>query len=307
MFVPALLPQARSETLLAAAFGDLPGIAAAELPPARGAHDRWLRAVVLGGQGFYAAARAQLRRIPAETADPVLLSLSASAQGSLLRQLGRHAAAAVYDGRALALLPPRSFTDRMVAEPPAAPDVSTKTPGAPESPVTLAEFAAPPDATDAVCDALTGLAADAIGTGRIALAERLLDRVGPFAVGRPRATIREHWVSAETALAAGRPADARPRARAALDLAERCPSVRHRVKSALLVAAAAMACGDLDEAAEYADSVARQCREHELMPLAWACAMLRAGLADPDAAAEAAACGELIAGRGGHFRPAGSV
>ncbi|MET7768605.1 hypothetical protein [Nocardia sp. NPDC005366] len=309
MFAPAPLVDIRSEVLAVAAFGDRPGIAAAELPAAADAGESWLRAVVMGGQGHYAAARAQLRRIRALTTDPVLLSLAASTEGSLLRQLGWHARASVADGRAVALLsdgpllgganPDAVVTSAVPAEQPGALELS--------EPWTLAEFAARPDRVAALCDALTGLAADALGTGRTALATRLLRRVEKVLDARhPRAMIRWHWVSAETALAAGRPESATIHADAALALAEQCPSTRHRVKSLLLVAAAAMTRGDEVAAAEVAGEVAARCREHELLPLGWACAMLRTGLSDSSAADEAAACGAAIARRGGHFRPFGA-
>ncbi|MBB5914710.1 hypothetical protein BJY24_003577 [Nocardia transvalensis] len=287
-----------------AAFGDRPGIAAAELPAARDAVEAWLRAIVLGGQGRYAAARAELRRARRDTRDPVLRSLVTSTEASLLRQLGWHARAAVLDGRALAAVLPdardggeiRSAAHR-----------------------------------EAVCDALTGLAADALGTARPELSARLLERCQLFlgsihsarvnspgdtlaavpdtAAGR-RVLVRWHWVSAETALAApGAGLIARSAAQhadTALELAQRGPSVRHRVKSRLLLAAAAAAAGDLDKSRVFADQVSSQSRENGLLPLRWACAMLRAGVAEGPAAAwasaEAAACAQDLAGHGGVLR-----
>ncbi|MEV0293319.1 hypothetical protein [Nocardia sp. NPDC050710] len=304
MFAPAPFLDIRSEVLAAAAFGDRPGLGAAELPVVSDAVDSWRRAVILGGQGYYAGARAELRALRALTADPVLRSLAASTEGSLLRQLGWHAKAAVADGRAVALVGGTEPAGA-VAEPvdtDALPDLSAL----PEV-STLAEFAARPDRVDALCDALTGLAADALGTGRLTLAARLLRR-GALALDahHPRARIRWHWVSAETALASGLPEWATTHAEAASALAQRCPSVRHRVKSRLLVAAAAATRGDIDAASAEAEIVAVQCREHGLLPLGWACAMLRSGLGDPDAATEAAVHAAAIAGRGGHFRPMGA-
>ncbi|WP_280202302.1 hypothetical protein [Nocardia cyriacigeorgica] len=174
-----------------------------------------------------------------------------------------------------------------------------------------------PGRLDAACDALTGLAADALGTGRTDLAADLLARVrtllgeaaeapGP---DRLRLAIRLHWVSAETALAAGRSVAALPHAEAALALAEQSPSVRHRVKSRLLLAAATAAVGSADRAGELAETVAAECREHGLLPLRWACAMLRTGVAVRDidrtaAQREAAECAATIERLGGRFRPA---
>uniref|UniRef100_UPI0024557AD6 hypothetical protein n=1 Tax=Nocardia carnea TaxID=37328 RepID=UPI0024557AD6 len=195
-----------------------------------------------------------------------------------------------------------------------------------------------PDVLDAAADALTGLAADALGTGRLALAARLLDRCsalladagyvpGPAANGVPagpcapagedrsRALVRLHWVRAETALAGGQGQQALAEAEAARALAECGPSIRHQVKSRLLVAAAAAVTGDTGRAAELATRVDTQCRESGLLPLRWACAMLRSGLpasagepvADTRAAAlaDAAACRALIARRGGRFHDSG--
>ncbi|MFE7796193.1 hypothetical protein [Nocardia sp. NPDC057440] len=287
MSAPSIPIYSESTPLAAAAFGDRRALGAAELPPPRSALDSWHRAVILGGGGHYAAARAELRSLRSRTTDPVLLSLAASTEGSLLRQLGWHARAAVADGRAAALiLPARAERGSEVG----------------------------PDHADAVCDALTGLAADALGTGRLTLATRLLwrsrDALDPEQL-RWRPWVRWHWVSAETALASGRPDPARTHAAAAVELAERGPSIRHRVKSRLLVAAAAAAAGDTERARVLAEAVAAECREYGLLPLRWACAMLRAGVSVDGAAAaagaEAADCAAAIARRGGRFRPDGAA
>ncbi|WP_433195362.1 hypothetical protein ACQP1G_41130 [Nocardia sp. CA-107356] len=285
MFAPPSPIYIESAMLADAAFGTCPGYAAAELPGAVRPLDSWYRAVILGGQGRYAAARAELRSLPASTTDPVLLSLAASTEGSLLRQLGWHARAAAFDGRAAALILPSRSRDHDELG---------------------------PGRVDAVCDALTGLAADALGTGRLALATRLLrrshdelTRAGSSAGWR--ALIRWHWVCAETALASGAADTATPHAATALALAEDGPSVRHRVKSRLLVAATAAASGDSERARVLADEVAEQCREHDLLPLRWASSMLRAGVSvggrAVEAEAEARRCAETIGRRGGHFRP----
>lgn len=245
-----------SEILAATAFGATPGRGAAELPDPPGSLARWHRAVALGAQGRYAAARADLLRLARTPLDPGLRSLVESTRGSLLRQLGGHAAAAAFDGRA----------------------------------ATLALGATGPARAEALADAYTGLAADALGTGRLALAHRLLGRVEPLlAAAPPRARVRWHWVRAETALAGGAAAPALADAGRAVELAEALPSVRHRVKSALLLAASTAASGDLAAAAEKAARVDRDCAAHGLLPLRWACAMLRAGVAEPPVAAAAAA------------------
>ncbi|MBF6192996.1 hypothetical protein U3653_16510 [Nocardia sp. CDC186] len=290
MFAPAPLGDPHVAALAEAAFGAAPGRAAGDLPPASDALGRWYRAVVLGGQGRYAAARAELRRVCNHSTDPVLLSLAGSAEGSFLRQLGWHERAAAFDGRAAALI----LTAGAGAEPHTA-----------ESPVDAAAGYLP-GRGDAICDALTGLAADALGTGRLALAARLLRRSAWAALEHRagwRPEIRLRWVSAETALATGDFEAAAAHAGAALELAERSPSVRHRIKSRLLVAAADLAGDARGRSGVSADEVAEQCREHGLLPLRWACAMLRAGSGARDAAAEAAECAAIIARSGGVLRP----
>ncbi|WP_280426711.1 hypothetical protein [Nocardia carnea] len=327
--------------------------------------------MALGGTGHYAAARIALRRLRASTTDPVLLSLAASTEGSLRRQLGWHARAAHDDGLAAALVLPRlSGVSPAGLRRPALiyPDAPGRrnpdglldaagaaggevAPGvacggvcagagvaAPRRPddTEAAGYQRVPDSIDAAADALIGLAADALGTGRLALATRLLDRcaalledecpsgstgegiargeTGGAVVDRSRALVRLHWVRAETALAGGRGEAALAAAEVALASAEHGPSIRHRVKSRLLVAAAAGVTGDTARAVELAALVEEQCREAGLVPLRWACAMLRTGLPAPgtgpaaghaSAAADAEACRALISRRGGRFRDGG--
>ncbi|MRH88739.1 hypothetical protein GFY24_15020 [Nocardia sp. SYP-A9097] len=306
--------------LLDTAFGGAPGRAATGLPAARTTVESWFRAVSLSGIGHYAAARVELRHARASATDPVLRSLTYSLEGSLLRQLGWHARAAVADGRAAALVLPATPVPGRAGIDPTARRVIL------ETDIARAE---------AVCDALTGLAADALGTARPELAARLLHRCrnhlgqhlpDPGTAWRQR--IRLHWVSAETALcapgagliatpepigpvpgvadgASGSSDPALAHAETALALAEDSPSQRHRVKSRLLVAAACAATGDLDRSRALAAEVAGETAEFELLPLRWACAMLRSGI-DPEsgAAAEAAECARLLALRGGRLRSA---
>ncbi|GGK56873.1 hypothetical protein GCM10011591_31260 [Nocardia camponoti] len=236
--------------------------------------DRWHRAVALAGQGRYAAARADLSVLTRARIDPALRSLVDSTRASLMRQLGGHRAAATYDGRAAAL----------------AIDLPTSVRAEP------------------LCDAYTGLAADALGIGRLALASRLLGRVEPLLAEAPsRARVRWHWVRAETALAGGRGGDALVDARRGVELAAAMSSVRHQVKSALLVAASTAAVGDLAQSAKLAAEVDATCAEHALLPLRWATAMLRAGVCEGAAAVqateEAAAHAARLANLGGTFVP----
>ncbi len=270
--------------LTEAAFGARPDIAFADLPGAADPVGTWLRAVVLGGRGWYAAARSELAVATRRTRDPALISLLASTEGSLLRQLGWHARAAVLDGRALALvLDPRPSA----------------------SPAWLRD--------EAVCDALIGLAADALGTGQPQVSARLLARCRTYlggSHGNVRSLVRWHWVGAETGLAAPgtQPAGQSPaaHAEAALVAAGELGSVRHQVKSRLLAAAAAAAAGDIDRSRDMAVEVDSQCAGYGLLPLRWAAAMLRSGVCEPAGAARAAAeAGEfarILAGRGGQLR-----
>ncbi|WP_306360445.1 hypothetical protein [Nocardia sp. CC227C] len=307
-----------NSVLAESAFGGTPGRAATGLPTPADATESWLRAVALAGVGHYAAARTELARTRRRSRDPILRSLTLSTEASFLRQLGWHALAATLDGRAAGLvLPDADPADR-------GPD--DHGPGHLEGggDRALADAAR----HEAVCDALTGLAADALGTGRPELAARLLRRSRRHLDALPadyqpawRPRIRLHWVSAETALCApgaglvavpGPVADipaavdpALAHAEAALALAERSPSVRHRVKSGLLVAAATAAGGDVDRAREMAGNVAERSRIFGLLPLRWACAMLLSGLDSAGRGAdEAAACAVLLAARGGRLRTA---
>ena len=282
--VDGLLDSGPAPVLADAAFGGRPGIALADLPVAADPAGTRLRAIVLGGRGWYAAARTELLRAARLTRDPVLRSLVASTEASLLRQLGWHARAAILDGRAAAL----------VANLPVA-------------------GAADPMRAAAVCDALTGLAADALGTGQPQVSARLLRRCRGELDRAPadlRTLVRWHWVSAETALAApgmglvSEPASTH--AEVAMAAAERMGSVRHQVKSRLLLAAAAAGEGDIDRSRAGAELVDSLCAAHGLLPLRWAAAMLRSGVCEPAearrAAAEAGVYARILAGRGGRLR-----
>ncbi|MFI5719753.1 hypothetical protein [Nocardia sp. NPDC051750] len=336
MFAPVLSSESSTARLADFAFGARPTRSAAELPEPRNCLEMWWQAVALGGAGHYAAARVVLRRLSASTTDPVLLSLAASTEGSFLRQLGRHARAAHADGRAAVLVLPRLSGAHVEPPGPARSGAvdrggigTTTHDTSSSSSDTSSSYSRVPDLVDAAADAMIGLAADALGTGRLAVATRLLDRCtallrpaarppagggvpGPDSAGteRSRALVRLHWVRAETALASGRGADAAVEAGAALTLAESGPSIRHQVKSRLLVAAATSVTGEMGRAAELAVLVDDQCRVSGLLPLRWACAMLRTGLAAPgvsqdSARADAEACRALITQRGGRFHDSG--
>jgi hypothetical protein len=202
-----------SADLADAAFGGRPDAAVLAVAADRSAatRDRWLAAVVLGGQGRYAAAAAALRDL---RADPRWSSLAASTMASHARQLGCHAPARRLDAAALG---------------------------------------AAGDDVEATADALLGLAADAIGLGRPAAADRLCSAAAartaalPTGIAVPwRTTVRVDWVATEVAMATGRATDAVIPAERALATAEAAGGVRHTVKSTMMLGAVLTAGGTPD-------------------------------------------------------------
>lgn len=222
-----------------AAFGDEPG--SWPLPTATGPAELWLRAVAAGGQGRYASAYRDLAALRRASGTGRLLSLAHSTQGSFLRQLGWHALARGWDGRALALAR---------------------------------------DDPEARADALTGLAADALGVGRFAAAAALLARVDSDLAAGPavpdRLPVRRGWVAAELAMACGDGDSAVAHATRAIDLAGEMAvaSARHRVKSEVVMAAALCSAGALERAGAVADAALDATARFGLIPLRWALACL---------------------------------
>jgi tetratricopeptide (TPR) repeat protein len=104
---------------------------------------------------------------------------------------------------------------------------------------------------------LIGLAADAVGLGDLAAADRAL-RLVPRAGGW-RAAVRLAWVRCERELLAGRPARAARHAARALALARRAGSARHEAKSLLFLGVARREAGleGAREALEEAERLAR--------------------------------------------------
>lgn len=260
----------------AAAWGDDPG--RWPLPAATDPLDKWRRAVALGGQGRYSAACAELdeaERTVAVTAG--LRSLMASTRASWSRQMGAHVRAARYDGAAIAL-------------------------------VGLDTTRVGPFISQARCDALTGLAADALGVGRFFAADALLTRCEDLMVREGnceslwRQRLRLRWVRAELAMVSGDGAGAVRHAFDARELATETDSLRHITKTELIVAAAVGSLGDIERSRHIAHSVLDACSEHGLVPLRWAAAMLTAGLGDaPASASIIAECVALLGRRGGEL------
>jgi len=231
-----------------AAFGDLP---APDPAPSGAPGDRLLSAIVLGGQGRYAAAATLLGPL-SRAADPVLASLALSTFASHRRQLGGHAAAFAPDGAALRLV----AGERDVSDPDGL------------------------DARGARTDALLGLAADNLGVARLAVARRLLARAEPVAW---RSKVRLGWVTAELELASGRADAAVAPAEAALELATAAGARRHTVKSRLVLAAALGATGERERAMHLVDEAFAVSDKFALSSLSWPAGLLAAEL-DPPAA-----------------------
>jgi len=227
------------QKLADAAFGSQPGYW--PLPTARTPDELWLRAVASGGQGRYGSAYCDLAALRRWTPRGRLVSLAHSTQGSFLRQLGWHAVARGWDGRALALA------------------------------------GADPEAR---ADALIGLAADALGVGRFAAAATLLARVDPLlapGLAVPdRLSVRRRWVAAELAMARGQGDIAVGHATDAVELAGAMAvaSARHRAKSEVVLAAALCSAGVTERARAVAEAALDTTGRLGLIPLRWALSCL---------------------------------
>ncbi|OBK30000.1 hypothetical protein A5634_17065 [Mycobacterium asiaticum] len=225
-----------------AAFGPHPG--SWPLPTATCPRQLWLRAVAAGGQGRYGSAYADLALLRRQVNAGPLASLAHSTQGSFLRQLGWHARARGWDGRALALAG---------------------------------------DDPEAQADALVGLAADALGIGRLAAAGALLTRADAALDGvelpaatAERLTVRRGWVGAELAMASGDGPTAVARAEETLRQAQAMTnaSARHLIKSEVVLAAALCSAGAVERARSVAQRALQATGPHRLLPLRWALACL---------------------------------
>ncbi|WP_245850206.1 hypothetical protein [Mycobacterium angelicum] len=227
---------ANTGTLFDAAFGSSPG--SWPLPTATSSQQLWLRAVAAGGQGRYGSAYSDLALLRRRVETGPLASLAYSTHASFLRQLGWHRLARGWDGRALAL--------------------------------GLAER--DPEAT---ADALIGLAADALGVGRLAAAATLLARAEALPVSE-RLAVRRRWVAAELAMAGGDGTTAVRHAEEAAGLAAAMTtaSVRHQVKSEVVLAAALCSAGAVERSRAVAGHALPATARHGLIPLRWALACL---------------------------------
>lgn len=244
---------ATQSELFDAAFGSNPG--RFPLPAATDPRESWFRSVALAGQGRYSAAEIELRRH--RPRGPELRSLHASTRASWLRQVGEHERARRFDGMAVIL-------------------------------VGLVGPSESEDSVQARSDALTGLAADALGSGRFHLADTLLarsagQRHGHVGRGSWRPALRAAWVAAELAMMRGDGPEAVRHAEAARALANDADSLRHIVKTDLVVAAALSCAGETSCARESAVQVACAAEMAGLLPLRWAATMLCEGTGGVDA------------------------
>ena len=213
------------------------------LPSAATPRQLWLRAVGAGGQGRYGSAYADLATLLRGTPSGRLASLALSTRASFLRQLGWHRLARGRDGRALALA-----------------DVDP----------------------EASADALIGLAADALGVGRLAAAATLLSRADPLVAEAQahRLAVRRAWVAAELAMAGGDGATAVRSAELGVQLAATDGSARHRAKSDVVLAAALCSAGAVDRALAVGEAALELTGRLGLVPLRWAVACLLVDLVD---------------------------
>ena len=217
------------------------------LPSAGTPRQLWLRAVGAGGQGRYGSARNDLTTLLRSAPADRLASLAHSTQASFLRQLGWHRLARGWDGRALALAG---------ADP------------------------------EAAADALIGLAADALGVGRLAAAATLLSRAEPIVAEAPqyRLLVRRAWVAAELAMVAGDGAAAVRNAEVGVELAattvDGSVSARHCAKSDVVLAAALCSAGAVDRARTVGEVTLELTGRLGLVPLRWAVACLLVDLVD---------------------------
>jgi hypothetical protein len=216
------------------------------LPSAHTPRQLWLRAVGAGGQGRYASARDDLAALLSSAPAGALASLAHSTQASFLRQLGWHQLARGWDGRAMALAG---------ADP------------------------------EAAADALIGLAADALGVGRLAASATLLSRAEPLVADaqQHRLSVRRAWVSAELAMAAGDGAAAVRNAELGVELAATTVdgSARHAAKSDVVLAAALCSAGAVDRARTLGEATLERTGRLGLVPLRWAVACLLADIGSP--------------------------
>ena len=121
-----------------------------------------------------------------------------------------------------------------------------------------------------------------------------------------RLAVRLAWVGAELSMAGGDGPGAVAHAHRAVGLAGQHPSVRHRIKSDVVCAAALCCAGRLDDSRALADGLLGRTAEHGLVPLRWAVASLLAGIGSrvfspPEVAEIRDAAAIVVEHGGGHW------
>ncbi|CRK59948.1 hypothetical protein [Alloactinosynnema sp. L-07] len=226
--------------------------------------DAWLAAVALGGRGWYAAAAFHLGLLISGS-DPVIAALASATRASHLRQVGGHALARPFDSAGL-----RRLAESDLLGPDGIDGDHPDRPG--------------PQAADAAAarsDVLLGLAADALGQGRTAEARRLFGIESASVNAGWRAVVRRGWVAAEIELGAGRVDAAVAPAEAAAAAAQATGSVRHQIKSSLVLGASLAAVGERPSAQELIFGAHADATRLGLWPLVWPCALVLADV-DPE-------------------------
>lgn len=236
----------RGEMLRGAAFGTAPPIAEPALlalaAETRVSTHSVLVAIVCGARGRYALANSLLDPL-IRGRNPLLASLAGSVLASHRRQLGGHSVARSLDGAAL--------RNAVHANGPGDDDGL--------------------DPRGAVVDALLGLAADNLALGKTTAARLLVNRSMRLATSW-RSAVRTGWVRAELALATATPEEAVGPAQRALGIARARGSLRHSIKSELVLSAALAATGDPGarrDAVDRLERVLSGARTQKLLSLVW--------------------------------------
>ncbi|MFD7653065.1 hypothetical protein ACFV4N_03695 [Actinosynnema sp. NPDC059797] len=250
-----------------AAFGDRPEAEVWAAVREGGVEERWLAAVVLGGQGHYAAAAAVLRELI--KGGGLFGSLAASTLASHRRQLGGHAAARKLDAVALGLAEEERGREERGRE----KREGEKREGEKRGRGVDSDGV---DVAGAVADALLGLAADAVGAGRVGEARRVHGRVE--ALGW-RSRVRHQWVAAEIELADGHAERAVEPAERAAALAREAGATRHVLKSDLVLGTVLVVLGtpvDLDRGLDLLRCDLNHTDRRGLFSLIWPTALVLA-------------------------------
>lgn len=158
---------------------------------------------------------------------------------------------------------------------------------------------------EARADALIGLAADALGVGRFAASATLLDRIPQINTGR--LAVRRSWVSAELAMMSGDGQTALNHAETACELAGTGASMRHRIKSEVVLAGALCCASRIASARAVADAALDDTARLGLVPLRWALACLLGDIGSVTATAAQLHvirddCATLVSHRGGQWQ-----